>query len=285
MRTAASVPPKNTPPFVAWFRQYNVKEYVMAETVFVSGGTKIVGQSSEKELVGKNNLNQLFKNTPIPEDHILDNLGLYIRRQNLSRILFMNDLYKKILDLQGIICEFGVFWGQNLALFESLRGIYEPYNYTRKIVGFDTFKGFAFVHEKDGNSEIIQKGAYSTTDGYEKYLTEVLQYHESISPIPHIKKHELVKGDATKTIKAYLSENPETIVAFAYFDFDVYEPTKVCLEAILPHLTKGAIIGFDELNFHTFPGETRAFDEVLGINRYKIYRDRNNPVPSYIVYE
>jgi hypothetical protein len=262
-----------------------VKEFVMAETVFVSGETKIAGHSSENEISGKDYLLKLFQETPIPKDHILDNLGLYIRRQNLSRILFMNDLYQKILDLQGIICEFGVFWGQNLALFESFRGIYEPYNYTRKIVGFDTFEGFASVDEKDGNSEIVQKGAYSTTKGYEEYLGKILEYHETVSPISHIKKYELVKGDATKKIGKYLADNPETIIAFAYFDFDLYEPTKACLEAILPHLTKGAIIGFDELNFHTFPGETRAFDEVFGINRYKIYRDRNNPVPSYIVFE
>jgi len=253
--------------------------------IFVSGKTKTIGHSSETELSGKKELENLFINTPIPKDHILDHLGLFIRRQNLSRILFMNDLYKKILDIQGVIFEFGVFWGQNLALFESFRGMYEPYNYTRKIVGFDTFDGFTNIHEKDGKSEIVQKGAYSTTKGYDEYLCKVLQHHESISPISHIQKYELVKGDATKTIKTYLGENPETVIAFAYFDFDVYEPTKACLEAILPHLTKGAIIGFDELNFHAFPGETMAFDEVLGINRHKIYRDRNNPVPSYIVYE
>jgi hypothetical protein len=125
----------------------------------------------------------------------------------------------------------------------------------------------------------------ATTKGYEEYLSQILQYHESNSPISHIKKYELVKGDASKTIKKYMTDNPETIIAFAYFDFDLYEPTKICLETILPHLTKGAVIGFDELNTHLFPGETKAFDEVLEINRYKIYRDRNNPVPSYIVYE
>lgn len=199
----------------------------------------------------------------------------------------MNDLYKRILNIniQGIVCEFGVFWGNNLALFESFRGLYEPYNYMRKIVGFDTFEGFPHITEKDGKSEIVKEGSYSVTKGYESYLEEILNYHEKQSPISHIKKHELVKGDATKTIKEYLQENPETIIAFAYFDFDIYEPTKICLEAILPHLTKGAIIGFDELNFHAFPGETLAFNEVLGINKYKIYRDKNNPVPSYIIYE
>jgi hypothetical protein len=34
----------------------------------------------------------------------------------------------------------------------------------------------------------------------------------------HIRKNELVAGDATQTIRSYLDENPETIVALAYFD-------------------------------------------------------------------
>ncbi|MDR2162539.1 MAG: TylF/MycF family methyltransferase [Clostridiales Family XIII bacterium] len=197
----------------------------------------------------------------------------------------MNDIYKRILDVQGIICEFGVLWGNNLALFESLRGIYEPYNYMRKIVGFDTFEGFPHVNEKDGKAEIVAKGSYSVTKEYENYLGEILNYHERQSPISHIKKYDLIKGDATKTIKRYLDENPETIISFAYFDFDLYEPTKICLEAILPHLSKGAIIAFDELLDHAFPGETLAFDEVLGINKYRIHRDSHNSQPSYIIYE
>jgi hypothetical protein len=257
----------------------------MAEKIFVSGETKISGLYSEKDISDKKCLDNLFQNTPIPSDHILDNIGLYIKRHKLARILFMSDLYKKILDLQGVICEFGVFWGQNLALLESFRGMYEPYNHTRKIIGFDTFEGFPNVSEKDGYAEIVEKGAYSTTKGYEEYLSQILQYHEALQPYSHIKKFELVKGDAGKTVKKYLTDNPETIIAFVYFDLDLYEPTKVCLETILPHLTKGAIIGFDEINMHTFPGETKAFDEVLGISRYKIYRDRICPAPSYIVWE
>jgi hypothetical protein len=253
--------------------------------VLESGVTRIISNPSADELDDKAAFNELFNESPIPESQLLDNLGLYLRRQNLSRILMMSDLYKRILDLQGIICEFGVFWGSNLALFESLRGMYEPYSHTRKIVGFDTFEGFPHVNEKDGVSEIVKEGSYSVTKGYENYLVKILDYHEKQSPISHIKKYELVKGDATKTIKKYLEENPETIIAFAYFDIDLYEPTKICLEAILPHLTKGAVIGFDELNSHVFPGETLAFREVLGTNNYKIHRDRNNPAVSYIIYE
>ena len=162
--------------------------------------------------------------------------------------------------------------------------MYEPFNFGRKIVGFDTFEGFPSVHEKDGGDEIVEKGAYAVTKGYEEYLAKILDYHEKQSPITHIKKYELVKGDATKTVREYLDRNPQTIIAFAYFDLDLYEPTKACLEAILPHLTKGAIVAFDELNWSEFPGETRAFNEVLGINNYIIHKDPNNPRPSYIVF-
>jgi hypothetical protein len=244
----------------------------------------VLSSSSERELNDKRSFMELFKHSPIPDSQILNNLGLFMNRQSLSRIIAMHDLYKKILDIHGIICEFGVFWGQNLSLFESFRGIYEPYNHNRKIVGFDSFEGFVSLDKKDGSSDIMKKGSYATSTGYETILADIMDFHESNSPISHIKKYELVKGDASVTVKEYLDKNPETIIAFAYFDMDVYKPTKECLKAILPHLSKGAVIGFDELNHHEFPGETLAFQEVLGINNYTVHHVANNPLMSYIVF-
>jgi hypothetical protein len=193
----------------------------------------------------------------------------------------MHELYQKIIDVHGVVIEFGVRWGQNLALFESFRGIYEPYNYNRKIVGFDTFKGFPQLDPKDG--ELINQGYYGVTENYENYLEEILNYHESESPIAHKKKFELVKGDATRTLEEYLKSHPETIVALAYFDFDIYLPTRRCLELIKDRVTKGSVIAFDELNCPEFPGETLAFKEVFGLERYAIKRSPLNPLCSYIV--
>jgi hypothetical protein len=34
--------------------------------------------------------------------------------------------------------------------------------------------------------------------------------------------------------------------ALAYFDLDLYEPTRAVLEQIRPYLTKGSIVAFDE---------------------------------------
>jgi hypothetical protein len=241
---------------------------------------RTIGLSSDKEVSIRAQFLERFKHSPLPDTELMSNLGLYMNRQSLSRVLFMHELYQKIVDVHGVIMEFGVRWGQNLSLFQSFRGIYEPYNYNRKIIGFDTFCGFPSVHSHDG--ELVAEGDYGVSDNYEQELEEILNYHETQSPISHIKKFELVKGNAIETISDYLARHPETIIAFAYFDFDIYEPTKKCLEAIKGHLTKGSIIAFDELNYEAFPGETIAFKEVFGLDRYRIRRSPLAPLCSYI---
>lgn len=240
--------------------------------------------ASSLELENRNKLNHLFKSCPIPENERLTNSGLFVKRQDLTKQLFFNDLYSKIINVHGVVMEFGVRWGQNLVTLNNLRGIHEPFNYSRKIVGFDTFSGFENISEKDGNHEIIKKGAFSVTDNYEKYLEEVLDYHESECPVYHVKKNILIKGDAVVMLEKYLKDHPETIIAFAYFDFDVYEPTKKCLELIKPYLTKGSIIGFDELNDPQFPGETIALRETLGLNNVAIKRSKYSGIQSYFEY-
>lgn len=241
--------------------------------------------SSKSEQSQRQAFLEMFQNTPIPENEILQNLGIYTNRQNLSRFLFLDHIYKQILPIHGVIMEFGVRWGQNLCQLSSLRGMYEPCNFSRKIIGFDTFKGFPKIHPKDGSAEAVAMHAFGVSENYEEYLTKVLDYHETESPLPHIKKYELVTGDATETIHKYLEDHPETIISMAFFDFDLYEPTKVCLEAIKPYLTKGSILAFDELNCKDFPGETIAFQEVLGKNNYSIRRLPINPLRSYVIFE
>jgi len=241
--------------------------------------------ASQDERESRKRFVELFRKCPIPEDELLMNLSLFFKRQDLSMLLFMNELYQKILGVHGVVMEFGVRWGKNLALFENFRGLYEPFNHNRKIIGFDTFAGFPSVNSKDGNEDIIQAGSFNVTEEYDDYLDQVLSYHEQESPIAHIKKYEIVKGDASAQILKYLDEHPETIVALAYFDFDIYEPTLNCLKAISKRITRGSVIGFDELNVNRYPGETTALTEVFGLDRYRIHHSIFSPTQSYIVIE
>ena len=205
-----------------------------------------------------------------------------LRRQTISRILYYNHLYQLIVGIPGVICEFGVQWGATLAQLINLRGIYEPYNHSRKVIGFDTFEGFPTVDDKDGS--LSRVGDYATAVNYEETLEELLSLHESFSPLSHVKKFELVKGDASVTIDHWLSDNPHAIVAMAIFDMDVYRPTRDVLEHIIPRLTKGSVLVFDELNCAHFPGETVALDEVIGINNLSLRHFPHQPYSAWAVF-
>ena len=195
--------------------------------------------------------------------------NLTISRLNLTRILYYNKIYQHILGKPGVIMEFGVQYGLALSNLIRLRGIYEPYNYHRKIIGFDTFKGFTNKltnYEKKLN---WKKGDYGVAKNFEETLEELLNLEEYIAPINHIKKFELIKGDASKTIKKYLKNNSQTVIGMAIFDMDVFHPTKKVLEIIKPRLFKGSVLVFDEMNFKPFPGETLAVMETIGLNNLK----------------
>lgn len=227
-----------------------------------------------------------FRECPIPDRDILQNLGLFLSSKNLSRILFMDFIYQKIVALQGVVMEFGCRWGQNVSLFSALRGIYEPFNRMRKIIAFDTFTGFPSIDENNDNPhDFMKEQGLACTENYTAYLDAVLKYQEDDNPMAHIKRYDIRAGDGVVKLQEYLKEFPETIISLAYFDFDIYEPTKKCLEMILPYLGKGSLLGFDELNDHDSPGETLALKEVLGLSNIKIQRFPYTSRVSYVIME
>lgn len=221
----------------------------------------------------------------MPTDQLLVNLALYMRSSVVAKMLYIDELYRLIVTIPGVVIEFGAWWGTNLALFEALRAIYEPYNYTRKVIGFDTFEGYPGISPKDGTTEHAREGGYAVTPGYLEHLSQILDYHQEENVMSHVKKYELVKGDASVTLRRYLDEHPETVIALAYFDMQLYEPTKACLQMIQPFLTKGSVIAMDELNCSEFPGETIAFKEVLGLSTSRLTRSRYLPDRTYLIVE
>jgi hypothetical protein len=199
----------------------------------------------------------------------------------------MHDLYLKILNVPGCIVELGCQWGQNLALFSTFRTIYEPQNVGRKVIGFDTFEGFTESSAKDGRlvADGVSLNSCAVSENYESLLDQILDCHNKLGPRWHIKKHEIIKGDVTETLPAYLEHNPETLIALIYFDVGLYEPTRKCLEMIKDRLTKGSIIGLDHLAMPQVPGESLAVMDVLGYRNCRLLRDPRVPFQSYLVVE
>jgi hypothetical protein len=241
-------------------------------------------RSSADQIAARQRLIELFQNAPIPPDQLVINLGLYIRSGAFAKLLFLDELYRQILHVPGDVVEFGTWWGQSLATFLNLRAIYEPYC-PRRVIGFDTFKGYPEPSDRDRPSETIKIGGYRVSSEYREHLTQLLQYHEQENVLSHVTKFELVAGDVTETAPAFFQARPEAVVALAFFDMALYRPTKVALDAVKDRLLKGSIVAFDEFNDAEYPGETDAVREVLGLRSHRFHRSRYLPARTYAVIE
>ena len=60
-----------------------------------------------------------FNNSPIPQKKCLK-ICLCMLKKDLSHLIFMIELYKKIIGSHGDIFEFGTRWGRNISLFITL---------------------------------------------------------------------------------------------------------------------------------------------------------------------
>jgi len=187
----------------------------------------------------------------------------------------------------------GVHFGGGLMTWAKLSSIHEPANYSRKIIGFDTFSGFPYISPKDKITKYVhEKRGITTPKKNDNYVDSYTDLQKSIELYDQDRynfgsgpKIELVKGDAAKTIPKYLKDNPYLVISLLNLDFDIYEPTKVALKHLLPRMPKGAIICFDEINHPFWPGETLAVMEELGIKNIKLQRFPFAPSPSYAVLE
>ena len=239
--------------------------------------------ASALQVEQRNLLSKMFRNFNIPDDELMTQLGLFVRSSYLVKFLVLNDLYMRIVNVPGDILEFGTRFGHNLVVFENLRAIYEPFNKTRRVIGFDTFDGYRGFSEKDIKGDVFSEERYTTFENYENFLAELLKVHEQSNVLGHIAgQHRLVKGDVCDTAPAYFRDHPETVVALAYLDMGLYNPTRAALKAIQPHLIPGSVILLDEFTWSESPGEAIAFKEVFGRNGYAIEKSRFTPMRAIV---
>ena len=230
-------------------------------------------------------LEDYFLNSPGTVSWKLQNFAKYVPRQTLSRFLLRAEMFKRVLDIQGSIIECGVLGGGGLMMWAQLSATFEPLNNQRRIIGFDTFDGFAEISPEDrsGDSPFLYPGGLAL-DSYGDILESVKLY-DANRFMGDMEKVFLVKGDMKHTVPDYLEKNPETIVSLMYLDVDVYEPTKVALEHFVPRMPKGAVIAFDELNNRGWPGETLAVLKTIGVRDLRVQRFYYDTKASYAVLE
>jgi hypothetical protein len=213
-------------------------------------------------------------------------MALYIKRQELSRLLIHYELFKKILEVKGSVIECGVAYGDGLMAWAECSNLLEPYAVHRKIIGFDTFTGFQLPCDKDRSTTLnpnLRPGALSVGSHGVPELNKAILEFDNNRYLNKDTKIELVIGDALDTIPEYINKNQHLIVSLLYLDFDLYEPTKVALEYFLPRIPKGGIIAFDEINNRFWPGETIALlEQFKSLNTLQIQKFSFDHNISYV---
>ena len=220
----------------------------------------------------------MFEKSKCSTEKKLKNFSKYVKRQHIARFMVQYEIFKRQLNVMGSIVECGVHHGGGVMAWAKISSILEPYNYKKKIIGFDTFEGFPSVSEIDNSKIGMFAENYNT---YEELLECIDEYNENRF-LNNLDKIELVKGDANVTIPEYIKNNEHLLVSLLYLDFDIYEPTKMALKHIMPRMSKGSIIAFDELHAENWKGETMAMLESLNIRDYKIETFSFEPNISFI---
>ena len=240
------------------------------------------GFRTEIEKEAGKKLEKIFLSSPDSVELKLENFTKYIKRQKLTRLLALYEIFKKILSVKGSIIECGVFRGFGLMAWANLSAILEPVNLTRRIYGFDTFEGFPSSQKEDKGKHCELKPGCLSSDSFNE-LNELVKIYDSNRFLGHINKVQLIKGEATKSIPGFIKNNQHLVVSLLFLDFDLFEPTKVAIENFYPRMPKGAIIAFDELDNPIWPGETLALLETIGISSLKIQRLDFDPYIGYAI--
>ena len=204
-----------------------------------------------------------------------NNFYLTSDASRMAKVIAQYELFKMTIDLPGAIVECGVFKGASLARFAAFRELFMT-PFSKKIIGFDVFGQFpatAFDGDKKHRDRFINT---SGSEGISKdQLVQALE-HKGLN-----ENIELVEGDVTKTVPAYVREHPELRISFLNMDTDLYEPAVTILEHLYPRIVPGGVILLDD--YTVFAGETQAVENYFRGKNVEIRKFPFCQTPCYLV--
>lgn len=209
-------------------------------------------------------------------------LARRIRRDNLTylpyeRLRSLREAAREVQSVQGVVVETGVALGGSGILLASELA-------DREFHGYDVFGEFPSpgpddppeaheVHQVILSGEAMGPGREAFTgnmsDWYGQVKDSFARYGAPVGDRVH-----LHKGLVEDTLK------PEWPIALAHIDTDWYDPVKICLERIAPHLQPGARVVLDD--YYDFGGCKKATDEFVSKTPgFTVVRDRGHMVLGY----
>lgn len=252
----------------------------MGDTTPTDAAEGFLRSESEREAASR--YARLFEESPDATGQKLAHAVKYLRSQDLTRLLARYEIFKRVLNVKGSIVECGVYRGSGLMAWANFSTVLEPLNLTRRIYGFDSFGGFPAVSARDRGEARAARPGDLRSDCLNE-LRQIIQAYDLNRPLGHVPKVELIAGDAVVTIPEMIERKPHLVVSLLFLDFDLYEPTRAALQHFVPRMPKGAIIAFDELDNPSWPGETLAALDTLGLKRLRLERLDFDPYIGFAV--
>jgi len=196
------------------------------------------------------------------DDHdLIANLASFGRRMHVMKAFAHYEIFLKVKDLPGDIVECGVYKGASLLTFARFLETFCAGDRTRKVLGFDHFRGLADRSEKDGlNTRVGNTAEGWNAADFRDTLFALVDAFNQDSFVPQRPRVELIDGDVCKTAGAYAAEHPGMRISLLHLDMDLYAPTLAALEAFWPRLLTGGVVLFDEYAIREWPGESEAVE-------------------------
>lgn len=203
------------------------------------------------------------------EERLADLIGT-----NICEGLYLLDALHKALKVEGDICEFGVAQGATSQLIAS-----EIMDTERVFWLFDSFEGLPAPTKEDRLiDDIFNLGSMESYRG-----TMMSPETEVLGRLAKVK----FPKDRLRVMKGWVNESimrPDVPrrVAFAYVDFDFYEPIKDALHFLDARMLPGARVVVDDYGFFS-EGAQLATDEFVAAmdGRWKL--DKPLPLAGHFV--
>ncbi len=219
----------------------------------------------EPEMKQRELLERLYASTALTTFELFRNFPAFTPRFNLARFLAHYEIFKRVLDVPGVIVDLGVFQGSSTFTWAKLCEIYCPTDIRKTVYGFDTFSGFTRINAEDGlenPAHDLVPGGYFGGCSVEADLALAQEAMNHDRHLRHKNRIEFIKGDVCETIPGFVVDKGDGLrIALLNLDLDLYEPTRVALENFVPRMARGGLIVVDEYAVDTFGGETKAVDE------------------------
>lgn len=211
-------------------------------------------------------LERLFTERNYGPREVLTNFPAYVRRRDLPRFLAHYELFKLVMDLPGSILDLGVFRGASLFTWAKLLETFCPADRTRKVYGFDHFRGLDAFTDEDGGK--VDRTGPSGPDAVRwqadaEHAHALVDLHNDDGMIAGVERVRLIEGDVLTTLPRFIADTPGLRVCLLHLDMDVHAPTKAALEHAWPLVVAGGVVVIDEYGLPPWEGETRAVDDFL----------------------